>query len=63
LRKKFVPCTGENLGMKDRDDVKEKIKELEEEKELSKDKVSQDRLDYGIYLCKWFLRGRKCHDS
>ncbi|GAH90922.1 unnamed protein product, partial [marine sediment metagenome] len=25
LRKKFVPCTGENLGMKDKDDVKEKI--------------------------------------
>jgi len=28
LRKKFVPCTGENLGMKDRDDVNEKLKEV-----------------------------------
>ena len=63
LRKNFVPCTGENLGMKDRDDVKEKIKELEEEKELAKDIYLKDKLDYGIYLCKWYLRGRKCHDS
>ncbi len=62
LRKNFVPCDGENLGMKDRDDVKEKIKELEEEKELAKDNVSKDRLEYGIYLCKWYLRGRRCLD-
>ncbi len=62
LRKNFVPCDGENLGMKDRDDVNEKIKELEEEKELAKDNVSKDRLEYGIYLCKWYLRGRRCLD-
>ena len=29
IRRKFAPCTGESLGMKDRDDVNEKIKELE----------------------------------
>jgi len=63
IRKKFVPCTGENLGMKDRDDVKEKIKELEEEKELSKDEVTKDRLDYGIYLLNWVNRGRRCSDG
>ncbi len=63
LRKKFIPCTGENMGMKDRDDIKEKIEELEEERKLSQDAKSQDRLDYGIYLCKWFLRGRRCSDG
>ena len=62
IRKKFVPCDGENLGMKDKDDVNEKIKELEEEKELAKDERTKDRLEYGIYLCKWFNRGRKCSD-
>jgi len=62
FRKNFVPCTGENVGMKDRDDVKEKIKELEEEKKLSEDEVTKDRLDYAIYLCKWYLTGRKCQD-
>ena len=49
--------------MKDRDDVNEKIKELEEELKLSKDEVTKERLTYGIYLCKWFLRGRKCYDA
>lgn len=63
IRKKFVPCTGENLGMKDRDDVKEKIKELEEDKELAKDDRTKDRLEYGIYLCNWYLRGRRCSDG
>lgn len=63
IRKKFVPCTGENLGMKDRDDVKEKIKELEEEKGLSKDQVTKDRLEYGIYLLNWVNRGRRCSDG
>ncbi len=63
LRKKFVPCDDEDSqGQKDRDDVKEKIKELEEEKELAKDKVSQDRLEYGIYLLNWANRGRRCSD-
>ena len=62
FRKKFVPCTGENTGMKDRDDIKEKIKELEEEKELATDVRLKDKLDYGIYLLGWMLRGRKCSD-
>ena len=64
LRKKFVPCDDEDsMGMKDRDDVKEKIKELEEELKLAEDRITQDRLEYGIYLLKWFLRGRKCSDG
>ena len=62
LRKRFVPCDGENLGMKDRDDVNKKTKELEEEKELAKDERTRDRLEYGIYLLKWCARGRKCSD-
>jgi len=63
LRKKFIPCDGENIGMKDRDDVKEKINELEEELKLAKDKLTTERIGYGIYLCKWFLKGRKCSDG
>jgi len=63
LRKNFVPCDGENVGMKDRDDVKEKIKELEQERELAEDNLTQERLDYAIYICKWFLRGRKCDNG
>jgi len=63
LRKKFIPCDGENVGMKDRDDIKEKIKELEEERLLAKDERSQDRLDYGISLLKWILKGRRCSDG
>ncbi len=62
LRKNFVPCDGDNTGMKDRDDINEKIKELEEERKLAKDNPSQDRLDYGIYLLNWILRGKKCND-
>jgi len=62
LRKNFVPCDGENVGMKDRDDVNKKIKELEEELKLSKDEPTKDRLGYAIYLCKWFLRGKHCSD-
>ena len=61
LRKNFVPCN-EEYGMRDRDDIKEKIKELEEERKLSQDAKSQDRLDYGIYLLQWCLRGRRCSD-
>ena len=62
VRKNFVPCDGESVGMKDRDDIKEKIKELETERELAEDAPSQDRLDYGIYLLNWMLRGRRCSD-
>jgi len=63
LRKMFVPCRGENVGLKDRDDVKEKIKELEEELKLAKDERTKDRLSYAIQICKWFLRGRRCQDG
>jgi len=63
LRKKFVPCNDESsMGMKDRDDVNEKIKELEEELKLSEDQATQDRLGYGIYLLNWMNRGRRCID-
>jgi len=62
FRKNFVPCTGENIGMKDRDEIKDKIKELEEEKKLSNDESTKDRLDYGIYLLKWASKGRRCSD-
>ncbi len=60
LRKKFIPCTGENLGMKDKDDVKEKINQLIEDLHAAEGKVSQDRIQYGIYLLNWVNRGRKC---
>ena len=63
LRKNFVPCDDENTGMKDREDIKDKIKELEEEKKLSPDVPSQNRLEYGIYLLNWVNRGRKCSDG
>lgn len=63
LRKKFVPCTGENLGMLDRDDIKEKINNLIEDLHAAKDKVSQDRISYGIYILNSVLRGRKCWDG
>ncbi len=62
LRKNFIPCDGE-YGMKDRDDLKEDIKGLEEERKLSPDEKSQDRLDYGIYLLNSVLRGRRCSDG
>ncbi len=62
FRKNFVPCTGDNVGMKDRDDVNQKIKELEEELKLAEDEPTKDRLNYGIYLLKWASKGRKCSD-
>jgi len=62
LRKIFVPCDGDNVGRKDRDDVNEKIKELNEELELALDAKTKERLSYGIYLCEWFNRGRKCDE-
>ena len=62
LRKNFIPC-GEEGGMKDRDDIKEKIKELGEERKLSTDSPSQNRLDYGVCLLQWVNRGRRCSDG
>ena len=61
LRKNFIPC--DEYGIRDRDDIKEKIKELEEERKLSTDSPSQNRLDYGICLLQWVNRGRKCSDG
>ncbi len=63
LRKNFVPCTGENLGMKDKDDIKEKINKLIEDLHAAEGKVSKDRIQYGIYLLNWVNRGRKCSDG
>ena len=62
IRKDFIACD-EETGMKDREDIKNKITELEKEKELAKDIVSQDRLEYAKYILNWVLRGRKCSDS
>ena len=66
LRKNFVPCD-EEVGMKDRDDIKKKIEELKEEKELAKksgiDMSFQDKLTYGIYLLEWCMRGKRCSDG
>jgi len=59
LRKNFIACD-EDIGMKDRDDIKKKIAELEEEKSLAKDTVSQDRLEYAKYILNWIIRGKKC---
>lgn len=61
LRKNFIPCD-ENLGMKDRDDIKSKIQELEEEKKLALDNLTKERLEYGKYLLNWVIKGRKCSD-
>ena len=32
-------------------------------KELEKDQVTKDRLEYGMYLCNWYLRGHRCSDG
>jgi len=61
IRKNFVPCD-EETGMRDRDEINKKIEELEEEEKLAKDKNLKERLEYGIYLLKWMLRGKRCHD-
>lgn len=63
LRKNFVPCTGENVGMLDRDDIKKIINELTEDLHVAEDNVSQDRISYGIYLLQSVLRGRRCSDG
>ena len=58
VRKNFIPCDKE--GMKDSDDIKDKINELTEDLHASEGKVSQDRIQYGIYILQWCLRGKKC---
>ena len=62
LRKSFIACD-EETGMKDREDIKKKIAELEQEKELAKDIISQDRLEYAKYILNWVLRGKRCSDN
>jgi len=62
LRKEFVPCD-EETGMKTREEINKKIEELEEEKGLATDIRLKDKLDYGIYLLKWMIRGRRCLDG
>jgi len=59
LRKEFVPCD-EETGMKTKEDINKKIKELEEEKKLAQDIHLKDKFDFGKYLLEWMLRGRKC---
>lgn len=62
LRKEFIACN-EEIGIKDRDDIKEKINNLIEDLHLAEDERSQDRITYGIYLLNWVLRGKKCSDG
>ena len=62
FRKNFIPCDKEG-GMKEIDDIKDKINELTEDLHASEGKVSQDRISYGIYLLNWVMRGRKCSDG
>lgn len=45
------------IKMKTKEDINKKIKELEEERDLSSDIHLKDKLDYGIYLLGWFMRG------
>lgn len=61
IRKDFISCD-EETGMKDRDDIKKKIIELEAAKNLA-DNWTLERLGYGIYLLNWVLRGRRCSDG
>ncbi len=61
VRKNFVPCE-EETGMRQKQEVEEKIDELEKEKKLAKDKNLKERLGYGIILLKWMLRGRRCDE-
>lgn len=62
IRKDFVACD-EETGMKDRDDIKLKIIELEQEKNLAKDNLTLERLEYAKYILNWVLRGKKCSDG
>lgn len=61
LRKIFVPC-GKQDRIKNKDEINKKIKELEEERELASDVRLKDKLDYGIYLLEWMLRGGRCSE-
>jgi len=62
IRKNFVDCD-EETGIKDRDDIKNKIKELEKEKELAPNNLTRERLEYAVYILNWVLRGKRCSDS
>jgi len=59
IRKEFIPCD-EETEIRTKEDINKKIEELEEEKKLAKDNYLKDRLEFGIYLLKWMLQGRKC---
>jgi len=59
IRKEFIPCD-EETEIRTKEDINKKIEELEEEKELAKDNYLKARLEFGIYLLKWMLQGRKC---
>jgi len=59
IRKEFVPCD-EETERRTKEEINEKIKELEEEKELAEDIHLKDKFGFGIYLLEWMLRGRKC---
>lgn len=61
LRKIFVPC-GKQDRIRNKEEINKKIKELEEEKELASDIRLKDKLDYGIYLLEWMLRGGRCSE-
>jgi len=61
LRKIFVPCDKKDR-LRTKEEINKKIKELEEEKELSTDVHLKDQLGYGIYLCGWFMRGGRCSE-
>ncbi len=65
LRKIFVPC-GKQDRVRNKEEINKKIKELEEEKELAKELTSdvllKNKLDYGIYLLQWMLRGGRCSE-
>ena len=61
LRKIFVPCDKQDR-IKNKEEINKKIKELEEEKELASDVRLKDKLDYGIYLLQWMLRGGRCSE-
>lgn len=61
LRKTFVPC-GKQDRIRNKDEINKKIEELKEEKKLASDVRLKDKLDYGIYLLQWMLRGGRCSE-
>lgn len=62
IRKIFVPC-GKRDRLRNKDEINKKIEELEEEKEMASDLRLKDKLDYGIYLLQWMMRGGRCSDG